>query len=158
MFDVLLSGKLRGTPDVRSSKNGNPFATFRLNVPTGKDGGYTQASCIAFSTSVIEAMQALTEGDSVAVNGEAVIKTWEGKHGIRTGLDVTVHGVLTAYHLGRKREAVTTASQSHGRSGAGAGAGHGQDQPTRPKFHHPDFKQPDLSGPDPDGWDSLDGV
>ena len=158
MFDVLLSGKLRGAPDVRTSKNGSLFMIFRLNVPTGKDGGYVQASCITFSQTAIDALINLTEGDSVAVSGEAVIKTWEGKHGIQTGLDVTVHGVLTAYHLGRKREAVTTASQSNGRSGAGAGAGHGQDQPTRPKFHHPDFKQPDMHAPMPDGWDSLDGV
>lgn len=154
MFDVLLSGKLRGAPTTKPTRNGGQFVTFRLSVPTGKDGGYFTASCIGFQTSVIDTMSAMDDGDSVAVNGEAALTTWDGKNGVQAGLNVTVHGVLTAYHLGRKREAVTTSSQSHGRSGAG----HGQDQSTRPKFHHPDFKQPDLSGPDPDGWDSLDGV
>lgn len=43
----------------------------------------------------------------IAVSGEAAIKAWNGKDGtLRHGLDVLVHGVLTAYHVGRKRRTV----------------------------------------------------
>jgi len=157
MFDVLLSGKLRGAPTTKPTRNGGQFVTFRLSVPTGKDGGYFTASCIGFQTSVIDTMSAMDDGDSVAVNGEAALTTWDGKNGVQAGLNVTVHGVLTAYHLGRKREAVGKAQADHATRVAGTPppAGH---PATAPKFKHPDFAQPDLSGPDPEGWDNLDGV
>lgn len=112
MFDVLLSGKLRGAPDLRSSRNNNPFATFRLNVPTGKDGWYVQASCITFSQTAIDVLINLTEGDSVAVSGEAVLKTWEGKHGTQAGLDVTVHTAMSSYMVKKKRGTATSAEPS----------------------------------------------
>lgn len=159
---MLLSGKLRGTPEVRQSRKARPFVTFRLNVPTGTVGGYTLASCISFSQTVVDVVSALIEGDSLSVNGEAALKSWEGQTGTNTGLDVTVHGVLTAYHLGRKRDAMAQAQASHQkRHAAPDEAAHWPEAtpaPTRPKFHHPDFQQPDLSETDPDGWGSLDGV
>jgi single-stranded DNA-binding protein len=169
MFDVLLSGRLRGTPEVRTSRNGNPFATFRLNVPTGKDGSYTQASCICFSQTAIELMSALTDGDSVAVTGEAVIKTWEGKNGIATGLDVTVHTALTAYQVKKKRgagagdKASAEPDEPSHRDASPEFSGHDQplqrkSSPERPKFTHPGFEQPDMHAPMPDGWDNLEGV
>jgi single-stranded DNA-binding protein len=151
MFDVLLSGKLRGTPDVRTSRNGNPFATFRLSVPTGKDGGYVQASCICFSQTAIDVMVNLTEGDSVAVTGEAALKTWEGKNGTQAGLDVTVHNAMTAYQVKKKRATATSAEPSAEPSQHGS-------SPERPRFSHPDFQRPDMNAPMPDGWDRLDGL
>ena len=105
MIDVLISGKVRGTPTVRTSANGNPFATFKL-AAADKTGEGVLCSCIAFSASVIQAVEKLTDGDSISVTGEAAISTWRGGDGTeRRGLDVTVYGVLTAYHVGRKRRA-----------------------------------------------------
>lgn len=163
MFDVLLSGKLRGAPDVRTSKNGNPFMTFRLNVPTGKDGGYAQASCICFNQAAIDVMVNLTEGDSVAVTGEAVLKTWEGKHGVQAGLDVTVHTALTVYMTKKKRGTTAATSASEWRGTQPELSGQQQppqrgSSPERPRFTHPGFQQPDMHAPMPDGWDDLDGV
>jgi single-stranded DNA-binding protein len=163
MFDVLLSGKLRGAPDVRTSKNGNPFMTFRLNVPTGKDGGYAQASCICFNQAAIDVMVNLTEGDSVAVTGEAVLKTWDGKHGVQAGLDVTVHNALTVYMVKKKRSTTAATSASEWRGSQPELSGHAQppqrvSSPERPRFTHPGFQQPDMHAPMPDGWDDLDGV
>jgi hypothetical protein len=38
---------------------------------------------------------------------------WNDGGGVaRTGLDVTVHGVLTAYHMGRKRKAIADDGQA----------------------------------------------
>lgn len=105
MIDVLISGRLRGAPSVRTAANGNPFALFRVSA-ADRAGESLVCSCITFHAPVIEAVQRLADGDSVAVSGEAGIRTWDGSDGTpRHGLDVTVHGVLTAYHAGRKRKA-----------------------------------------------------
>ena len=102
-FDVLLQGKLRGTVTVKTSSNGNPYATFKLGT-TDKKGESLLVSCIAFSASAIEVVLRLTDGDSITVSGEAAISTWAGKDGTqRHGLDVTAHAAMTAYHAGRKR-------------------------------------------------------
>ena len=108
MIDVLISGKLRGTPAVRTSANGNPFATFKMSA-IDKTGESLLCSCIAFSNTAIQAVQKLSDGDSIAATGEAALSSWKGGDGTeRRGLDVTVYGVLTAYHAGRKRKAIET--------------------------------------------------
>lgn len=110
MFDVLLSGRLRGVPQLRTAANGSSFATFRLGVPS-KTGESLLCSCVAFSKTVIAAVQSLDDGDSIAVTGEAAISTWADRGGAaRHGLEVTAHAVLTAYHVGRKRKASGTAA------------------------------------------------
>lgn len=104
-IDVLISGKLRGTPTVRTSANGKPFALFKV-AAADKTGESLLCSCIAFSETAMQAVQALEDGDSIAATGEAAVSTWNASDGTpRHGLDVTVHGVLTAYHAGRKRKA-----------------------------------------------------
>lgn len=108
MIDTLISGRLRGTPSVRTGSNGAPFALFRVSA-ADKTGESVLCSCIAFSGTVIEAVQRLADGDSIAVTGEAAISAWSASDGTpRHGLDVTAHGVLTAYHVGRKRKAADT--------------------------------------------------
>lgn len=111
-IDVLTSGRLRGVPSLRTASNGSPYLLFRI-AAIDKAGESTLCGCIAFSDSVIKTVQALGEGDSIAVTGEASISTWGGEDGAgRYGLDVTVHGVLTAYHLGRKRKAIADDHQA----------------------------------------------
>jgi single-stranded DNA-binding protein len=104
-IDVLISGRLRGVPSPRTAANGSPYLLFRV-AAIDKTGESLLCGCIAFADSVIQAVQALGEGDSIAVTGEASISVWNGSGGAdRYGLDVTAHGVLTAYHIGRKRKA-----------------------------------------------------
>lgn len=105
MIDALISGRMRGTVNLRTTKNGTPFGVWRM-ATTDKNGDGVLCSCIAFSQTTIDAAQRMADGDSIAVTGEAAISTWQGNDGTqRHGLDVTVYGVLTAYHLGRKRKA-----------------------------------------------------
>lgn len=104
MIDALIAGRLRGAPQFKTAANGSPFVSFRLSA-TDRSGASLLCSCIAFSDTARAAVQALEDGDSVAVSGEVAVKTWAGNGGPqRLGLDVLVHGVLTAYHLGRKRK------------------------------------------------------
>ena len=102
-FDVLLQGKLRGQLTEGAASNGNPYGRFKLGV-TDKKGDGLLVSCITFSTSVLDIVGRLDDGDSIAVSGEAAITTWAAQGGaIRTGLDVTVAAAMTAYHVARKR-------------------------------------------------------
>lgn len=105
MIDALIAGRLRGTPQFKTATNGSPFVSFRM-ATTDRSGTSLLCSCIAFSDTARASVQALEDGDSVAVSGEAAVKAWTGNDGApRLGLDVLVHGVLTAYHVGRKRKA-----------------------------------------------------
>lgn len=105
MIDALISGRMRGALSVRTSATGKPFALWRM-ATTDKNGDGVLCSCIAFSQTAIDGAQRLSDGDSIAVSGEVAISVWKGSDGTqRHGLDVLVHGVLTAYHLGRKRKA-----------------------------------------------------
>lgn len=116
VIDALIAGRLRGAPQFKTAANGSPFVSFRLSA-TDRSGVSLLCSCIAFSDGARAAAQALEDGDSVAVSGEATVKTWAGTDGApRHGLDVLVHGVLTAYHLGRKRKA-SEAPQDDGERG-----------------------------------------
>lgn len=105
MIDALISGRMRGALSLRTSATGKPFATWRMST-TDKNGAGVLCSCIAFSQTAMDGAQRLSDGDSIAVSGEAAISTWQGSDGTaRHGLDVLVHVVMTAYHLGRKRKA-----------------------------------------------------
>lgn len=108
MIDALISGRVRGNPTFRTANNGTPFASFRL-AAADRNGVSVLCSCITFSATAYAAVQALEDGDSVAVSGEAAPKAWDGGDGAqRLGMDVLVHGVLTPYHLGRKRKSASS--------------------------------------------------
>lgn len=105
MIDALISGRLRGAVTMRTTTTGKPYALWRVST-TDKTGASVQCSCIAFSQTAIDGAQRLSDGDSIAVSGEASISAWQASDGAaRHGLDVLVHVVMTAYHLGRKRKA-----------------------------------------------------
>ncbi len=66
---------------------------------------------VAFSTSIIIALLALSDGDSVALSGELRVGTYTGKGGnARPSLNLTAHAVLTEYDVQRKRRAVAEVS------------------------------------------------
>lgn len=113
MIDALISGRLRGSPSIRKANNGSTFTTFRL-AAMDRNGDSVLCSCIAFNAGAQSAISAMGDGDSVSVSGEATLSSWPGSDGVsRQGLEVLVHNVMTAYHVGRKRKA-----------GAADGVGH----------------------------------
>lgn len=102
-LDLLVQGRLRGSVTTKTAANGNPYAIFKM-AAADKNGASILISCIVWEASAIEQVERLTDGDSVAVSGEAAISTWRASDGaLRHGLDVTAHLVMTPYHCGRKR-------------------------------------------------------
>lgn len=101
MIDALVSGKIFAKPSQRTGQSGKPFATCKVRVATqGEEAIFV--SVIAFDASVITALLALDAGDSVSLSGVLTSKVWQGK----PALDLVAHGVMTAYHVTRKRRAM----------------------------------------------------
>jgi single-stranded DNA-binding protein len=110
MIDALIAGRMYGTPQSRTSKNGNTFATAKVRTPMA-NGESSFVNVVAFSDTARTSLLALTEGDSVAIAGELKVSTYTDKDGVtRPSLDLTAHAVLTEYHVQRKRKAVEAAA------------------------------------------------
>lgn len=110
MIDALIAGRICGCPSERRSGKGNPFAVAKVRV-TVRDGEAYFVNVIAFAPAVIDALVALSEGDSTAISGELTPKVWTDREGTaRPSLDLLAHAVLTPYHVTRKRQAVREAS------------------------------------------------
>lgn len=110
MIDSIISGKVYGKPEQRTSGKGTAFVRLKIRIPT-QDGSAMFASAVCFSQTMGQQLLALDDGDSVSLAGSITIKPWLNSSGEPcAGLDMVVHGVLTAYHVKRKREAMETSN------------------------------------------------
>lgn len=106
MIEALLSGKLQGGPERRTSKAGRAFVTARLRVAAGAEEVHF-VRLTAFSDSACASLLALGDGDAVAVAGTLKVGIWTPQGGEpRPNLDLVTSQVLTTYHVKRRREAV----------------------------------------------------
>ena len=101
MIDALIAGKLTKKPVQRTGNSGKPFATANVRVATTSEEAVF-VSVIAFDGVVLKALMVLDAGDSVSLSGVLTPKVWQGK----PALDLVAHGILSAYHVKRKRKAV----------------------------------------------------
>jgi hypothetical protein len=92
---AIVSGALHKAAEERTSKNGNPFATFTIRENVNGSTRWWQA--IAFSEIAIEALKELAVGDPIAVAGEidAEIYAPAGSEG-RISWRITADAVLSA--------------------------------------------------------------
>lgn len=110
MIDGLIAGKLQGQPTQKTAKSGNPFVTAKVRAHAGD--GDVFVNVIAFSTSAQAALLALGDGESVALAGTLKPTAWTDREGqARPSLDMTASAVLTAYHVTKKRKAVSGEEQ-----------------------------------------------
>lgn len=117
MIDALIAGKLYGAATSRTSQNGKPFVTAKVRAAAG-DGESLFVNVIAFSKTAGEALLALADGDSVALSGTLTPKVWTDRQGdAKPALDLVAHAVLTAYHVQRKRRAVSGEQDDSERAG-----------------------------------------
>jgi len=104
MIDALIGGRIHGKPSERTAANGKPFATAKVRVPS-REGDALFVNVITFDREAVAALVALSDGDSVALTGELTPKVWVDKEGnARPSIDLLAHGVLTQYHVARKRK------------------------------------------------------
>ncbi len=89
------------------------FVTCRVRATAG-DGESIFVNVIAFDDTVRETLEALDDGDSVSLTGALTPKTWIDRQGnAKPALDMVAHGVLTAYHVQRKRRAVRAEGEAN---------------------------------------------
>ncbi|NHV29300.1 single-stranded DNA-binding protein [Burkholderia sp. D-99] len=106
MIDGLVSGRLYGEAQIGTGQNGKRFVTCKVRATAG-DGETLFVNVIAFNVDVQTALLALDDADSVSLSGALTPKVWTDKNGIvKPALDMVAHGLLTAYHVQRKRKAV----------------------------------------------------
>lgn len=136
MIDALISGKLHGTAQERTGKSGKRFVTAKVLATTSK-GESLFVNVLAFSESAQTALLAMGPGDAVALAGSIEPTAWQDKDGnTRTGLDMIAAQVLTAYHVDKRRRAVT---RQEGPQDRQAGHGRPKDEAWRamvPSGHH----------------------
>ncbi|QVN19904.1 single-stranded DNA-binding protein [Burkholderia pyrrocinia] len=106
MIDGLVSGRLYGEAQIGTGQNGKRFVTCKVRATAG-DGETLFVNVIAFNDDVQTALLALGDADSVSLSGALTPKVWTDKNGtVKPALDMVAHGLLTAYHVQRKRKAV----------------------------------------------------
>jgi single-stranded DNA-binding protein len=109
MIDGLIAGKLYGGAQSRTAQSGKTFATAKVRTAVA-DGESLFVNVIAFDDGAKAALLALDNGDSVALAGTRTPKVWSDRNGApKIALDMIAHGVLSAYHVKRKRKAVQAA-------------------------------------------------
>jgi single-stranded DNA-binding protein len=107
MIDGLIGGKLHGKAARRVGQSGKAFVTAKVRTPTTA-GDSLFVNVITFSERVGDALLALEDGDSVSLSGALTPKVWTPPNGEpRAVLDLVAHAVMTAYHVKRKRQAVS---------------------------------------------------
>jgi single-stranded DNA-binding protein len=92
---AILSGAVGKAAEIRTSKNGNPFAT--LSIRENVNGATRWWQAIAFSESAIEVLKEISVGEPIAVAGEITAEIYEpaGSEG-RINWRVTIDTVLSA--------------------------------------------------------------
>jgi len=112
MIDALIAGKLQGTPTQRTGQSGKPFVTAKVRAASG-DGEGLFVNVITFSSTTGAALLVLGDGDSVALSGSLTPKVWTDREGIaKPSLDMVAYQVLTAYHVTRKRRAMSATDET----------------------------------------------
>jgi single-stranded DNA-binding protein len=112
MIDALIAGRMHGCAEARTGQSGSDFVTCKVRATAG-NGDSIFCNVIAFNDDARHALLALDDGDSVALSGALTPKVWTDKRGnAHPALDLVAHGVLTAYHVSRKRRAAQGEAKS----------------------------------------------
>jgi len=107
MIDGLIGGRLYGEAQIRTGQNGSRYVTCKVRATAG-DGDTLFVNVIAFDDDVQTGLLALSDADSVALTGALTPKVWTDKNGlVKPALDMVAHGLLTAYHMKRKRQTLS---------------------------------------------------
>ena len=114
---AILSGAVGKAAELRTSKNGNSFAT--LSIRENHNGALRWWQAIAFSESAIEVLKDISVGEPIAVAGEITAEIYApaGSES-RINCRITVDGILSARKV--KPEGATRKPQAAKRDRAEA--------------------------------------
>jgi hypothetical protein len=122
MIDAVTAGRLHGRVTTRTARNGRPFATCALLVPTGENG-HLYVSVISFVPEVVHALAALGAGDAVALSGALSVDVYRPNDGgaPRPSVQLTAHAITSPVSAPpfAKRAARYGTKRSYRRSGVG---------------------------------------
>lgn len=105
MMEALITGKLFGKAEQRTSRGGKAFVTAKVRVPSADDAVFI--GVVAFADTVQAALLALDDGEAVALAGTLSAKAWTDRDGnARPSPDLIANQLLTVHHAKRKREAM----------------------------------------------------
>jgi single-stranded DNA-binding protein len=105
MTRAIVTGSLHKGVEERTSKNGNPFATFTICETV--NGATRWFRAVAFSELVIAAVRSLQAGEPLSVAGELDAEVYAPDAGSpRVSWSIRVDGALTAQPQRKSKKAV----------------------------------------------------
>ena len=120
MLDALVSGKLIRDPQIKTSSNGNQYVQFLMSVSNHGEADTQIVSGIGFDQSLVERINLLKKGDSLAVVGSLKQTEWQDKATNETkhGLSITANQSLSVYDI-KKRKPTPKPDSPSGNSASG---------------------------------------
>jgi single-strand DNA-binding protein len=105
MIDALVSGKLIRDPQIKTSSNGNQYVQFLMSVSNHGEAETQVISGIGFDESVVDKINLLKKGDSLAVVGSLKQTEWQDKatNETRHGLSITANQSLSLYDIKKRK-------------------------------------------------------
>jgi single-stranded DNA-binding protein len=105
MIDALVSGKLIRDPQIKTSANGNQYVQFLMSVSNHGEADTQVISGIGFDESVVNKINLLKKGDSLAVVGSLKQTEWQDKATNETkhGLSITANQSLSIYDIKKRK-------------------------------------------------------
>ena len=112
MIDALVSGKLIRDPQIKTSANGNQYVQFLMSVSNHGEADTQVISGIGFDESVVNKINLLKKGDSLAVVGSLKQTEWQDKATNETkhGLSITANQSLSVYDIKKRKPKPATDS------------------------------------------------
>jgi single-stranded DNA-binding protein len=121
MIDALISGKLIRDPQIKTSSTGNQYVQFLMSVSTGEAD--TQViSGIGFDESVVNKINLLKKGDSLAVVGSLKQTEWQDRvtNELKHGLSITANQSLSLYDIKKRKPKPAADNPAGSANGDGA--------------------------------------
>jgi hypothetical protein len=128
MIDALIGGSITSEPQQKTSAGGKPYVQCKLRVPQG-DGDAMFVLLTAFDPDVCRALLAHGVGDSIAATGTVKLGTWTPPNGgdARVNIAMIVSGVLSAYAVRRRRDAMREQGRTQNSNGTRTSSSGGSD-------------------------------
>ena len=104
MIDSLISGRLVRDPQIKTSSNGNQYVQFLMSVSMGEAD--TQiVSGVGFDESVINKINLLKKGDSLAIAGALKQTEWTDRatNELKHGLSIVANNSLSVYDIQKRK-------------------------------------------------------